>query len=96
MHNKIKAIALLMLLAANTASACEDLYTVAREDQDQDGNTVYSVILSEYARANPTDSTIVRLGRCFADLMDGAPGMAAVSLDGKHITYVDALEMGEF
>lgn len=96
MHNKIKALALLMLLAAHTAGACDDLYTVAREDQDRDGNTTYTVELTDYARNNPTDSTVVRLGNCFVDLMDGSPGMAAVMLDGKHITYTDALEMGEF
>jgi hypothetical protein len=96
MHNKIKSLALLMLLAANTATACETLYSVTREDVDQDGNTTYTVTLTDYARNNPTDTNIVRLGSCFADLMDGATGMASVVMDGRRLTYQDAQDMGEF
>ena len=96
MHNKIKALALLLMLAAQNGTACDDLYKVTREDVDRDGNTSYTVSLTHYARHMATDTVVVRLGACFIDLMDGAPGMAQVIMDGKIITIQDAMEMAYF
>ena len=96
MRKKVLTLALSALLAANSSGACDDLFTVDREDVDRDGNTTYTVSLTEYARETPSDWVVVRLGNCFVDLMDSSPGMAAVVADGRHLTIHDALEMGEF
>ena len=96
MRKKVLTLALSAILAANSAPACDDLFTVDGEDQDRDGNTTYTVTLTKWARENPTDAITSALGRCFLDLMDKSPGMSAVLMDGKHLTIADAEAMADF
>lgn len=96
MHKKAIKIALCAVLIAKPAAACDDLFTIDRVEQGQDGNTAHVLTLTEWTRENLTDSTINQLGRCFLSLMESAPGMSAVVADGRHFSFSDAKEMIDF
>ena len=96
--NIILSLALSAALAAHAAAGddCDEYFRIKAIGQDRDGNTTYSATLTDYARENPTDTTVVELGRCYAALISTAPGMGAVEVDGQHIDIDAALEMSEF
>lgn len=98
---KAKAIIAAAILAAATQAAaggsCDDYFRIRNIDQDRDGNTTYSVTLTDHARENPTDSVIAELGRCYAALLSTSPGMGAIEDDqGRYIEINDALEMSDY
>lgn len=60
--------------------ACTELFSVVAEEQDQDGNTSWGIIVTPYMQANGTDSMCQAFGQCVLDLIASAPGMGSVEI----------------
>lgn len=97
MKKYLLAAALLAAATQAAAGSCDDYFRIRHIDQDRDGNTTYSVTLTDHARETPTDSVIAELGRCYAALLSTSPGMGAIEDDqGRYIEINDALEMSDY
>ena len=96
--NALMSIAISAALGtqASAGGSCDEYFRIRHVDQDRDGNTTYNLSLTAFAQDNPTDTTIVELGRCYAALISTSPGMGAIDADGQHIDIDAALEMSEF
>lgn len=59
---------------------CDELFTVVSTEQDQDGNTFWSIYVTEHMKDNGTDSMCEAFGRCVQELIATSPQMGAVEI----------------
>lgn len=75
----IIALAMGLLLSINDFAwpATDCPFTIIETEIDQDGNTLFSIIVNEI---DGSDAACVNFGRCVYDLIGTATGMAAVEI----------------
>jgi hypothetical protein len=72
--------ALLLSFADAEAADCDRYFTVAHAEQDPDGNTWFSIRVTEFASENPTDGVCKSFGECVLALIESSPGMGSVEI----------------
>lgn len=59
---------------------CEKLFNVVEIEQDQDGNTLFYISVTQWTQDNGTDSVCQMFGECILELIGTSPGMGAVNI----------------